>query len=265
MGGVLLAEGGRTFKFVKMNPEAYFKDLSTELQSVQNRVRHLIGDAHWPSDGAWKESALRSIIRGYLPSSVSVGTGFVLTPNGPSTQIDILIYDDTAPVLFRDGDFVVITPDSVRAVVEVKTSLSRDGVKKALTKLSNVSHLLRTRRLHRPPFIGLFCYTSLSCDHNYVLDSLKTHNGTFGDYEISALVFGDSQFYRFWRFEPGLTSGILYESWHAYELPKLAPGYFIHNIVEHLYPQAIAQSEDMWYPIHGKEIRCIGQKKRKDG
>lgn len=248
-----------------MNPQEYFRDLSTELRSVQNRVRQLIGDVHWPSDGAWKESALRAVIRGYLPVSVSVGTGFVLTADGPSTQIDILIYDDSAPVHFRDGDFVVISPDAVRAVIEVKTSLSRPALPTALEKLSGISYLLRKRCLPEPPFIGLFCYTKITCEPDFVLDALTQANGRFGDYEISALSFGDSQFYRFWRFEPGHPSGSLHESWHAYELPALAPGYFIHNVVEHLYPRAVERAEDIWYPVDGKEMRCIGQKRRKEG
>lgn len=247
-----------------MNPQEYFSDLSAQLRAVQNRVRHLIGDAHWPSDGAWKESALRSVIRTYLPASVSVGTGFILTSDGPSSQIDVLIYDDSAPVLFRDGDFVVATPDAVRAVIEVKTSITRTTLPTALQKLAAISHQLRRRCLHRRPFIGLFSYEAISSNPETILDALKSANGRIGDYEISALSFGDSQFYRFWEFDPDQQSGALYESWHAYLLPQLAPGYFIHNIVEHLYPQAIERAEEIWYPIDGKENRCVAKKKRKD-
>jgi len=248
-----------------MNTKEYFTDLSTELRAVQNRVRQLIGDAHWPSDGAWKESALRAVIRGYLPVSVSVGTGFILTPDGPSSQIDIIIYDDSAPVLFRDGDFVVITPDSVRAVIEVKTALSRSALGPALEKLSGISQLLCKRCLRHRPFIGLFSYTALNATPEFVLAALKAANGEFGDYEITALVFGDSQFYRFWRWEPSSSSGLPHESWHAYDFPMLAPGYFIHNVVGHLYPESVERAEDIWFPIDEQETRCIAQIKRKDG
>ena len=247
-----------------MNPQAYFADLSAQLRSIQNRVRHLIGDAHWPSDGAWKESALRSVIRGYLPGSMSVGTGFILTAEGPSSQIDVLIYDDSAPLLFRDGDFVVATADSVRAVIEVKTSVTRAPLKVALEKLSAISHHLRQHAVHRRPFIGLFAYEATGCAPEEVLNLLKETNGRVGDYEISALCFGERQFYRYWEFDPDIPDMRFHESWHAYDMPQLAPGYFIHNVVEHLYPHAVARSQPLWYPIDGKEARRVGQKKRKD-
>jgi hypothetical protein len=112
-----------------MNTVEYFRDLSNELRAVQNRIRNLIGDVHWPSDGAWKESVLRTVLRRYLPPSFTVGSGFILTPDGVSTQMDILICDDSAPVLFREGDFVITTADCVRAAVEVKTRLSKPKLK----------------------------------------------------------------------------------------------------------------------------------------
>ena len=50
-----------------------------------------------------------------------------------SRQCDVLVYDATRyPVVFRDGDFVVIRPEAVRAVIEVKGSLSKPETLKAL-------------------------------------------------------------------------------------------------------------------------------------
>ncbi|MBP6865799.1 MAG: hypothetical protein KBC32_11115 [Candidatus Didemnitutus sp.] len=247
-----------------MNPKAYFKDLSAQLRAVQNRVRQLIGNAHWPSDGAWKESALRAVIRGYLPASLSVGTGFILSTDGPSTQIDILVYDDTAPILFRDGDFVVLTPDSVRAVIEVKTSLSRPQLVSAVDKLSKISHLLRKRCLQKRPFIGLFSYEESDCAPADVLLALQRVNGCMSDYEIAALCFGDEQFFRYWEYDPRSTARRRpYESWHAYQIPQSAPGYFIHNVIEHLFPQSVDRAESLWYPIDGKENRRVAVQRRR--
>jgi len=58
----------------------YFESLSTELSSLKDRVRYIIDDKHWLTDGEWKESVLRSILRRHLPSSVCVGSGFLVTP-----------------------------------------------------------------------------------------------------------------------------------------------------------------------------------------
>ncbi len=34
----------------------------------------------------------------------------------------------------------------------------------------------------------------------------------------------------------------------------MAPGYFIHNVLEHLSPETIQYNESLWYPNLGKEI-----------
>lgn len=246
-----------------MDTKAYFSDLSAELKAVQNRIRQLIGNVHWPTDGAWKESVLRSVLRGYLPSSVSVGSGFVLTPDGPTSQIDILIYDDSSPVFFKDGDFVIVPPNAVRAVIEVKTAMPKHKLTEVIQKLGTVSRHLRRFCLPQRPFVGLFSYESTDCTHDEVLDALKAQYGNSDDYEPIALSFGDSQFYRFWYVAPD--SNRTHDSWHAYTLPQLAPGYFIHNVIEHLFPASFERTQEMWYPIDGKEAHCIGRRKRRDG
>lgn len=108
-------------------------------------LAQVIQDAHYPSLGSYKERLLSETIRNYLPRSVEVGTGFVLFPHEDasppggkanhdplnrsaftvSRQCDILVFDSaTYPPVFRDGDFVVLRPESVKAVIEVKGSLN---------------------------------------------------------------------------------------------------------------------------------------------
>jgi hypothetical protein len=254
----MLAETG-------MNPVEYFRDLSKQLKAVQNRIRNLIGDVHWPSDGAWKESVLRTVLRTYLPPSFTVGSGFILTPDGVSTQIDILVCDDSAPILFRDGDFLISTADCVRAAAEVKTRLTTAMLKEAFGKLNDVSSLMRRRCVHPHPFLGLFCYEPASAEPTAILEALQEANGQASNYAIRALCFGDSQFYRFWGLDPQRKTGQLYDSWHAYDLPETAPGYFIHSLVEFIFPNAVERAEDMWYPVDGMEQHRVATKKRKNG
>jgi hypothetical protein len=105
----------------------------------------LIQTAHYPSLGTYKERLLARTIRDYVPKSLGVGTGFVLFPHedaNPSSgqnhdplnksaftlsrQCDILVYDaNSYPPVFRDEDFVVLRPEAVRAVIEVKGTLNR--------------------------------------------------------------------------------------------------------------------------------------------
>lgn len=242
-----------------MDPTTYFKDLSDELRAVKNRVRNLIGGAHWPSDGAWKESVIRTIVRQYLPTSMTVGSGFVITPDGVSTQIDLLVCDDSAPVLFRDGDFVIATADCVRAIVEVKTSLDGQDIHTALSKLNRLSSLIRARCAGCPPFLGLLSYEPTSTALETVLSFLVDANGKRTTPAIGALSFGTSQFIRHWDYEPSSQKRLLYDAWHAYDLPETAPGYFVHNLIERLFPQAFERAENMWYPPTGKEPHLISK------
>src|SRR5512147_173447 len=103
-----------------MNVQSHFRSLADELWALKNRVRNFIDDAHWLTDGEWKESVLRNILRRHMPASVGVGRGFVITPNSCSSQVDILIYDTSKPTLYKDGELVFVTADSVKAVIEVK-------------------------------------------------------------------------------------------------------------------------------------------------
>ena len=58
---------------------------------------------------------------------VSVEQGFILSQNGKmSKQCDILIYDSHyfAPI-YRINDIVVVPSDSVIAIIEVKTTITK--------------------------------------------------------------------------------------------------------------------------------------------
>src|SRR3990172_3909969 len=106
-----------------MDTEAHYRSLAAEIEALKNRVRNFIAKSHWQTDGEWKESVLRAIIQRHLPSDVGVGRGFVIKPSASSSQIDVLLYDTSKPLLYRDGDLVFVTVDAVRGIVEVKSKL----------------------------------------------------------------------------------------------------------------------------------------------
>ena len=110
-----------------------------------NLLAQLIRDAHHPSLGLYRERLLLQTIRDFLPRKFDVGTGFVVFPcerqfdrkvpeaydvlnasdHTVSRQCDLIVYDCSEyPLILRDGDFVVVRPEAVRAVIEVKGSLS---------------------------------------------------------------------------------------------------------------------------------------------
>ena len=92
-------------------------------------------------------------IRQHIPDGFGVGSGFVLFPaeceeeDRPprgfdplnmskhilSRECDIIVYEATsAPVLFKDQDFVIVRPEVVKAIVEVKGNLRPRDIDKTL-------------------------------------------------------------------------------------------------------------------------------------
>jgi hypothetical protein len=88
----------------------YQKSIAQEFKAYENRVRNLINDANWAEEGRFKEIILMNYLKRITPKNVSVGTGFIRNNTGETTsQIDIIIYDNTYPLLFSEGDFVICT------------------------------------------------------------------------------------------------------------------------------------------------------------
>jgi hypothetical protein len=147
------------------------------LTSKVDLLGRLLGDSHYPSLGQYKERLLADAIRDFLPRTVEVGTGFVMFPHASigqadesqyhdplnhsafsiSRQCDILIYDVAKyPAVFRDRDFVVVRPEAVRAVIEVKGSLSRRDVSDALISFHDFGVKWRTTQLfYREQYVPL--------------------------------------------------------------------------------------------------------------
>lgn len=264
----------------------YHKSIASELDAISNRIRHLIGSAHWLTDGEHKEAILRKAISNYLPEAFHVGRGFVCYPGGQSsTQLDILITTKSKPTLFKDGELVFVTPDAVRAIIEVKTSQTSSEIKETAGKLSD--ELQRVRECQRSMdscWGGIFVYkpgsglkksaasagNDLATSHRNLLLAL---NGASKDIDFSAnrvincASIGKSSFARFWTNGSRAGNTIVgTDTWHSYELEDdlkgLAQAYFLSNLVSHL-SQGIMfddfDSQYAWFPIHdGKESHRKG-------
>jgi hypothetical protein len=117
----------------------------------------ILGNAHHPSVGSFKESLIADLLRQAIPQRFSVGTGFVLFPVARGTpvagrladpmgyhafilsrQCDVIVYDAAnVPVVFRDLNFVVVRPESVRAVVEIKGRLTPNGLVEVIDRAAD--------------------------------------------------------------------------------------------------------------------------------
>lgn len=81
----------------------YIEGKSRDLKERQDSVRKIIGDKHWGEDGHYKELILRDWLKSEIDSinkekhlNVKIGTGFVTNGDKCSSQIDLIVYNESA-------------------------------------------------------------------------------------------------------------------------------------------------------------------------
>src|SRR3569833_1464480 len=210
-----------------MDIENYYRSISHELEALRHRVRYMISGSHWPTDGEWKESVLRQILRRTASQNITVGRGFVVDRNRSSSQIDVLIYDNTMPLLYKDGDLVFVTPWACRAIVEVKSAARLQIVASAAGKLARDAAFIRAATHGRPFFAGLFAFVFDADAHQGILVRLCEASGGDENGIIDHVALGSSIFVKYWQADPKSGGAAeAYKSWHLYRLKELAPGVF---------------------------------------
>ncbi len=145
---------------IEQDIKKFHESIGNELFAIKDRVRNLIGSVHWGKDGEYKEAILKNIIKRFLPSQCSVGTGFVINEKGEVTsQIDIIIYDNTRPVLFKEGDFVIVQSHTVKGIMEVKTKInSHSELKDIIIKAEENAKKITKLAVYPILFNGIFSY-----------------------------------------------------------------------------------------------------------
>lgn len=120
---------------------AFASSFCREFMVSKDRVFNLLGKTANYESGTYRETLLRDLLSRLLPSSVSVNTGFVyggeLEKN--SRQIDILIWNSAQHAcIFRTENLVIVPPESVVAVISVKTSLEKKTLEESLENVTSV-------------------------------------------------------------------------------------------------------------------------------
>lgn len=248
------------------NIQLFQESITKELDIIKNRLRNIIGNAHWGEDGRYKEAILIKTIRNYLPSNVSVGTGFIVAQKSlageieVSPQMDILIYDNSIPVIFKEGDFVIITDDAIKGVIEVKTKvINNNGKDYSITKVIEKFEKLRTfdkfqnMELSNRPFVGLFSFDYEDNYNNLNVDtSISKSNGL-----VNHISLGPNYFIRFWENTLNLYPPIHYNRrcYIKYNLINLSFSYFISNLLHIVCNNDPEKRHWFSFPISGtKEI-----------
>ncbi|WP_421234649.1 DUF6602 domain-containing protein [Aeromonas enteropelogenes] len=152
---------------MKDDISSFFSSHSHELKSKMKRLDFLVGRDHWLSVGNYKEELLRCLLKQLLPKKYEVSTGFILSLDGDGNQIkskqqDIIIWNSNEyAAIFRDGDFVIIPPEACRALIEVKSTLTNQTLRKAMSASDDVIYFVQTpyiQNLNIARFI--FAYSS---------------------------------------------------------------------------------------------------------
>lgn len=194
-----------------MDVPSYFKSLSTEMEAPKNRVRQFIDDRHWLTDGEWKEGVLRSFLRRSFPKTVEIGRGFIVTDDGVSKQIDVLIFDASKPILFRDGDLVFITPDAVEGVIEVKSSINPTMFHEACGRLIvNAELVFKHSPRHRPfhKFFSIYSFENQVRDDHKYLEVLRDLSNA-PNRLLQFCCLGQDTFIRYWELDPANPDGYI--------------------------------------------------------
>ena len=236
---------------------AYQRSISDELISMKDRVRNFIDGHHWGEDGRYKEIILAHTLRQHLPENVSVGTGFVVSDDGLTKQIDIIVYRDDFPLMFKQDNFVIAPSESVLGIIEVKSRIKTDVGKKAIRNATE-----NGRIIGRDIFNGIFAFESQNeCLNNSDLRNELANSAGVVNY----LCFGSEIFLKYWETGYPRINPCAQDSYAVYQIERLAFGYFISNLIEDIHialhgqrlPNALNR---MFYPIEGtKEARKIDE------
>ena len=235
---------------------AYRETISHELQMEKNRIRQLIGSAHWLTDGEHKESVLRRVMRNHTPDIFRIGRGFVCYPGDgdSSNQIDILVTPITALTLYREDDLVFVTADAAKAIIEVKTKFNRgEKFEEAVLKFTDNLERIRTKTSrHEECWGGLFIYEdSNRLPDDYILEVLQRACRKKPSRAINCISVGPDIFIRFWPSGHPDSSPQRAPMWHSYQIDNLAQPYFIGNAIVNISPHVSDDVIHSWFPIPG--------------
>lgn len=248
-----------------MDTKKYFKSLSLECDALKDRVRNFIAGDNWLTDGEWKESVLRSMIKRSISNTFAVGRGFIVKKESSSGQIDILIYDASRPVLYRDEDLVFIPPISCKGIIEVKSNIRKNELNEILENLANKAQLVLDTEPNLDLFVGLFSYDTNygEGDSDRILNALQDSADENSRRIVNHVCLGKSIFAKYWEENPVNGNANAYNSWHTYKLKDKAIGYFLHNLMSHAANKKLIGNENIWFPEGGKEAN--GKESRKLG
>ncbi|WP_214777996.1 DUF6602 domain-containing protein [Exiguobacterium sp. s22] len=244
---------------MKISSLNYQETISQEFKAYQNKVRNLIGKKHYGADGNYKEIILINFLKKIVPLNLSVGTGFVksstidnLNNNAISTQIDVIIYNNSYPVYFKEGDFVIVPPESVKGVIEVKTSQTISVLANTINKSNSIQKIIS-----HEIFNGIFVYDTKS-DFYSPTEKLESSMklSLKSNSSVNHIVINENKSFA----QNGIFIKKSDDIYSCYDLGNISVGYFFSNLLEYVSDKVAPSMKSHMYPImNGKTSKMIWQ------
>lgn len=97
---------------------------------------------HNPSDGKHREYLIQTLLE-FIPDKFSVCNGFVFdSHNNMSKEIDLIIYDSLYVPKFFRSVYSLIPIESIVAIIQVKTTLTKSEFRKAIDNVNSIDCLI---------------------------------------------------------------------------------------------------------------------------
>lgn len=226
------------------NLKEFHKSTTDELDIIKDRVRNLIGHSNWAEEGRYKESILRNVIKRFIPKSLIIGTGFIVKSSNKeyecSKQIDIIIFDSSHPILFNEGDFYIVTPNSVKAIIEVKTNIENQDLTKTIKNINEVGQFLSTNGSQRSIFNGIFSFEGYNNSRSLEEQiKQKIKDGDYHKYHVNHISLNKDIFIKYWPSK----------IFSVYKIKNLSFSFFISNLMYHIVDTPINNENELWFPI----------------
>lgn len=238
-----------------MNTIEFHKSTAKELIAIKDRVRNLVN--HWGEDGRHHEAVIKTMIQRFLPERFKIGSGFIVRQtrergsHETSKQIDLIIYDNSYPILFRDNDFVILTADSVLGIIEVKANATNQGLEEVIDKANENGKFIFNAKIYnrKPLFNGIFSFESRVNDVDSIANQIKKPFNKLGQnkhlYGVNHISLNQNWFYKFWEQE--FKNGNMPH--YLYEISELSFSFFISNLLDFISVTSVIENSNLWFPV----------------
>ena len=240
-----------------MDTIEFHKSTTKELLAIKDRVRNLIN--HWGEDGRYQEAVIKTMIQRFLPEKFRIGTGFIVRQthdrgnHEPSKQIDLIIYDTSYPILFKENDFVILTADSVLGIIEVKANATNQGLQQIVKKSNDNGKFIFDAKTdkRKPIFNGIFSYDSTVNNVDTIAKAIKlpwdeiNQDPNKHKFCVNHISLNQNWFYKFWEqeFNDNRNPHFLYE------IDELSFSFFISNLMDWISGTSVLENSNLWFPV----------------